>query len=210
MRNVRIILLPLLFLPLIACQNNNENDEAELGAQNTRPIEVEQSVEYNEEERKSSAQISKRLVDLSTGVKGVKEATAVVLGRYAVVGIDVEDDLDRSRVSSIKYSVAEALQHDPYGANALVTADPDIYERVAEMGRQIRDGQPVGGILEELAAITGRLMPEFPAQINKKEPDPTRKNDKDMPERDENQLRNQQQKQGKSSPSEPNRIKEQD
>ncbi|WP_257350599.1 YhcN/YlaJ family sporulation lipoprotein [Pseudalkalibacillus decolorationis] len=208
MRKVRIFVLPLLFITLLGCQNNQ--DEAELGTENSKRIEVKQSVEYNKQERKSSAQISKRLVELSTGVKGVKEASAVVLGKYAVVGIDVEDDLDRSRVSSIKYSVAEALQHDPYGANAVVTADPDIYERLGEMGRQIRNGQPIGGILEELAAITGRLMPEIPGQINKKEPDPTRKNDKDISEQKENKLRDQQQKQGKTTPADPNRIKEQD
>ncbi|WP_414703635.1 YhcN/YlaJ family sporulation lipoprotein [Pseudalkalibacillus sp. SCS-8] len=191
---------------LISCQNEPQDETI---ADDTKPIEVRQSVEYNQEERKSSRQISKRLVDLATKVPDVKDATAVVFGKYAIVGIDVDDNLDRSRVGSVKYSVAEALQNDPYGANAAITADPDLFSRIREMGRQIGEGKPVAGILEELAAITGRLIPEVPGQINKKEPDPIRKNDKNLPQDRENDLQNQQEKQGKSTPSEPDRVKEQ-
>jgi YhcN/YlaJ family sporulation lipoprotein len=191
---------------LISCQNNQHDESI---TDETKPITVKQSVEYNKEERKSSRQISKRLVDLATKVPDVKDATAVVIGKYAIVGIDVDDNLDRSRVGSIKYSVAEALQHDPYGASAAITADPDIFTRLQEMGKQIGEGKPVSGIMEELAAIAGRLIPEIPGQINKKEPDPIRKNDKNMPQKEEDELQNQQEKQGKSSPNEPDRVKEQ-
>src|SRR5699024_11699221 len=55
------------------------------------------------------------LANVAGDVPNVKDATAVVAGPYAVVGIDVDKDLDRSRVGTIKYSVTEALQHDPYG-----------------------------------------------------------------------------------------------
>ena len=41
---------------------------------------------------------------------GVNDATAVVVGKYAIVGIDVKAKLDRTRVESIKYSVAESLK----------------------------------------------------------------------------------------------------
>ena len=40
----------------------------------------------------------------------VNDATAVVVGKYAIVGIDVKAKLDRTRVESIKYSVAESLK----------------------------------------------------------------------------------------------------
>ncbi len=206
MRNIPCLLILSSFLILISCQNNQQDESI---ANDAKPIEVRQSVEYNKEERKSSRQISKRLVELSMKVPDVKDATAVVVGKYAIVGIDVDDNLDRSRVGSIKYSVAEALQHDPYGANAAITADPDIFTRLQEMGKQIAEGKPIGGIMEELAAIAGRLIPEIPGQLNKKEPDPIRKNDKNLPQNKENELQNQQEKQGKSKPSDPDRVKEQ-
>jgi YhcN/YlaJ family sporulation lipoprotein len=75
--------------------------------------------------------VAERLAELATEVQGVNHANAVVAGRYAVVGINVDEDLDRSRVGTIKYSVAEALKADPLGAYAVVTADPDIQQRRA-------------------------------------------------------------------------------
>ncbi|RCK10892.1 hypothetical protein DT075_23010 [Bacillus licheniformis] len=54
------------------------------------------------------------------------------------------------------------MQNDPYGANAAVVADPDTVNRLRAMGREIQAGRPVKGILDELAAIVGRVLPEVP------------------------------------------------
>src|SRR5699024_8421603 len=84
-----------------------------------------------------------------------------------VVGIDVDKDLDRSRVGTIKYSVTEALQHDPYGKTAVVVADADVMERLRGMGNKISKGHPVQGVVDELSAIVGRYMPDFPIKEDK-------------------------------------------
>ena len=73
----------------------------------------------------------------SSKCAGVNDATAVVVGKYAIVGIDVKAKLDRTRVESIKYSVAESLKNDP-DANAVVVADVDTYERLKQIGKQIK------------------------------------------------------------------------
>ncbi len=118
-----------------------------------------------EVDRKTGQEVSKHLVDLVTGIPKVKDATAVVVGNYAIVGIDVDSNIDRSEVGSIKYAVAESLKNDPHGANALVIADPDLYARVKEVAKDIKDGRPIQGIMNELADISGRLIPEIPADI---------------------------------------------
>lgn len=125
--------------------------------------EVKQSVD-RPDRNPSNREIAKRLVTLANDVPGVRGATAIVAGDYAVVGIDVDKDLDRSRVGTIKYSVAQALKNDPYGANAAVTSDPDIVQRLKNMGNKIRRGQPLSGVANELAAIVERIVPEVPQQ----------------------------------------------
>ena len=55
------------------------------------------------------------------------------LGRYAIVGIDVNSKIERSQVGSIKYSVAESLKKDPHGARAVVVADADTMQRLKEI-----------------------------------------------------------------------------
>ncbi|ABS22183.1 YhcN/YlaJ family sporulation lipoprotein [Bacillus cytotoxicus] len=142
---------------------------------------------------KPNEKVADHLASLAASIPGVRDATAVVIGKYAVVGIDVKAKLDRSRVESIKYSVAESLKHDPKGANAVVVADVDTYERLKQMGNQIRHGKAGEGILDELAAIVGRVMPQVPNDmIENKETDPIKDNDKQLPKNEENELKKEQ------------------
>lgn len=103
-----------------------------------------------------------RLENLVKQVDGVKGAHCVVLGNTAIVGIDVDSKLERARVGTIKYTVAEALRKDPDGANAIVTADVDMSQRLTEIGKKIREGHPVSGFATELADIIGRVVPQIP------------------------------------------------
>jgi YhcN/YlaJ family sporulation lipoprotein len=142
---------------LVGCGNQN----ADMQQQNNAVHEVKQSV--NEPAKKlNGREISKRLVGIATDIPGVNHATAVVAGDYAVVGIDVDKNLDQTRVGSIKNAVANALKNDPYGANAVVTSDPDIYQRLRNIAKHIRNGKPASGIAEELSAIVERIVPEVP------------------------------------------------
>src|SRR5699024_2457091 len=86
--------------------------------------------------------IATHLANVASDVPNVHDAAAIVAGPYAVVGIDVDGTLDRSRVGTIKYTVSEALQHDPYGKTAVVIADADIMERIRSMRQNIQDGYP--------------------------------------------------------------------
>ena len=118
-----------------------------------------------------------RLVQLATRVPNVTDATAVVMGKWAVVWIDVNAHLDRPEVGVIKYTVAEALKEDPQGAAALVTADPDSVQRLREMAADFRNGRPVAGAAEELADIVGRIIPQAPRDVQRREETPNRQNE---------------------------------
>ena len=87
--------------------------------------------------------------------------------------------MDRSEVGSIKYSVAESLKNDPHGARAIIIADPDINARLKEIGEDIQRGEPIEGIMNELADIAGRVIPEVPADIK----DPVQTKSVDDPKR---------------------------
>ena len=156
---VYLVLIISLFL-LFGC--NNRDDDV---AQNQNNIVNVKNSTIQNVDKQTGQQISKHLADLATSIPKVNDATAVVLGRFALVGIDVNQDLDRSEVGSIKYSVAESLKNDPHGARAIVIADPDINARLKEIGEDIQRGEPIEGIMNELADIAGRVIPEIPADI---------------------------------------------
>ena len=169
---------------LIGCQQQQEESLPEQSNQNST-IQVKNSDPVKREEY-SNQQIAERLANLAGNVPNVNDATAIVAGPYTVVGIDVDKDLDRSRVGTIKYSVAEALYHDPYGKTAVVVADADATERIRAMGEKIGQGHPIQGVVDEVAAIVGRYMPELP--INDNQPEEPDQNKEVIPEDKESDL----------------------
>jgi len=116
-------------------------------------------------DRSNAAEVASHLEALARSVHGVKGANCVVFGKYAIVGIDVDAKMERSRVGTVKYAVAEAFRKDPYGIDALVTADIDMAQRLREIRTDAVKGRPVAGFAEELADIVGRLIPQVPRDI---------------------------------------------
>ncbi len=173
------ITLSLIFL-LVGCQSKNASPAKDASPGPNQTISETQRVRQtqpNPDRDQSSQAIANRLVKIATSVPHVKGATAVVFGKYTLVGIDLDPHLDRGRVGTVKYSVAQALQEDPQGAQALVTADVDLTERLRDVLEDIQNGRPVAGILEELADITNRIVPQPSHETEKKEQAPTRQNE---------------------------------
>lgn len=185
----KLLLCLLSILFLFGCLQNNatENNTKQKGLADKQTEDI-----------KSGKEIAEHLTNLVTRVPEVNDATTVVIGDLAVIGVDVNAELDRSEVGTVKYSVAEAIQSDPYGAHAFVTADVDTISRLKEMRKEIEAGHPVAGIMDELAAIVGRLMPVTPGEEHKKSaPKPTNENDEKINNKQKNDLENIQEKQGK-------------
>lgn len=162
---MRIVFLVVCMFLITGCSQNNSERALPTEKQDNRYVQVKNSSQ-SEQQSLSNKEIANHLANIASGVPDVNNARAIVAGPYAVVGIDVDKDLDRSRVGTIKYSVSEALYHDPYGKTAVVVADGDVTERIRNMGDKINQGYPVQGIVDELAGIVSRYMPDFPTPEN--------------------------------------------
>ncbi|MGE6378274.1 YhcN/YlaJ family sporulation lipoprotein [Peribacillus muralis] len=181
----KIFLSLAAMLLMTGCSMNNKNQASENHAKN-HITKVHNST-IQEADRETGQQTAKRLTGLAKSIPEVNGATAVVLGKYAIVGIDIDQDIERSQVGTIKYSVGEALKHDPNGASAIIVADPDLNERIREVAKDIKGGKPVRGILNELADITSRVIPEVPGDILT--PTPSKTIDKEKDKLNDNQER---------------------
>lgn len=161
---------------LVGCQPANKppaNESAPPPDAGPQRIRVDQTAPNNRHTNRNQA-VAERMVRIATSIPQVQNATAVVAGKYTIVGIDVDPTLDRGRVGTIKYSVAQALHEDPQGRNALVTADIDLVQRLRELADDMRAGRPAAGIAEELAEIAGRIMPQPSKEVPKQEQRPSR------------------------------------
>ena len=163
-------------LILSACSQKNEPPADNASPSPNQPpqtVKVRQTAP-NEKKDQSSQAVANRLVTIAQNVPNVKGASAIVLGKYTIVGVDLDPTLDRGRTGTIKYTVAQALKEDPQGANALVTADPDITQRIRELNEDLQNGRPVQGVMEELAEIAARIVPQPSRETEKNEQTPSK------------------------------------
>ncbi|MEH6942601.1 YhcN/YlaJ family sporulation lipoprotein [Bacillus sp. JJ722] len=188
-----MIKLRLMFLTMLliagGCQMNDANTDKNDAQVNEQQV---QNVK-NEINSKDNQEIANRLEKATLEVPHVKAANAIVLGDYVFVAVDVDENIDRSQVGSIKYSVSERLKNDPYGKKAVIVADPDIVARLKEVGEDIKAGEPISGIMNELSDIAARVIPEIPEENMP----PADTNDKtnQMPAKDQKELQKEQQDQ---------------
>ncbi|MCR2820857.1 YhcN/YlaJ family sporulation lipoprotein [Lederbergia panacisoli] len=196
MRQAIFIIFLMLFIS--ACSNNNGqsnyNNNSDVIPQGVSVknshVDINKNNNFTDEER------ANHLANLAAGVPNVNGATAVVLGNVAVVGIDVDANVDRAKVGTIKYSVSESLKHDPHGAGAVVVADPDINARLQEIRSDMRAGKPVQGIMNELSDIVGRIVPDSPAPEMGKNPEKAvKKPKKQMNNKNDRELEKEQERQ---------------
>ncbi|HLR80334.1 MAG TPA: YhcN/YlaJ family sporulation lipoprotein [Bacillota bacterium] len=181
----RVVLCIGSFFLIVGCQQDNREQALDEQKADHRLIQVENTDQENEQSV-TNEEISDHLASIAKSVPDVNDAISIVAGPYAVVGIDVDKDLDRSRVGTIKYSVIEALQNDPYGKTAVVIADGDVNERIRRMQDKINQGYPIQGVVDELAAIVGRYMPTFPVPKDRPvEPD---QNKQTIPQKEQQDL----------------------
>lgn len=159
----KVVVLALAIAIIGGCSRAPRN-EASPSPDGQNRIKVQQTVPAKPE-ISNRQEVTDRLEKLAAGIPQVRSARCVILGNTAIVGINVDPMLDRSRVDVVKYSVAEALRKDPYGVHAFVTADIDMAGRIAEIREAIRQGRPIAGFAEELADMIGRIVPQIPKDI---------------------------------------------
>lgn len=182
MRKLSIVLVILVLFITIGCQGDNKppaNEAAPPNKEIKKTERVKQTAPDPKRDQDAN-EVAHRLAKLAIREPQVNDATVIVFGNYAIVGIDVEATLDRSRVGTIKYSVAEALKDDPMGKNALVTSDPDLVQRLREINEDLQKGRPIKGFAEELSDIVARIIPQAPKEVPKREEPPTKENQEDI------------------------------
>ncbi|WP_019242450.1 MULTISPECIES: YhcN/YlaJ family sporulation lipoprotein [Bacillus] len=181
----------LMFLTLLliagGCQmhdkNTDNNTDNNANNQNNQ-VENRSNNNLTTEEGKKAAT---RLEQLAKEVPNVKNAQAVVLGNYAIVAIDVDENLDRTQIGSIKYTVSESFQNEPYGKNALIVADPDVKARLRDVANDIQAGKPISGILNELSEIASRIIPSVPDSDKTNQNPPSNQEEKNIEQKQQNQ-----------------------
>lgn len=170
----KLLVYLLLIAVMTGCSKSPQNGSASSPSSNQDRVQTQQ-IAPPKLEIKDARAVADRLEQLATSIPDVQSAHCVVFGNTAVVGINVKQEMDRAKVGTVKYSVAEALRKDPYGVNAIVTADMDLDQRLRDIRGNVKNGKPITGFAEQMADIIGRIIPQLPRDIQSTPKDPASK-----------------------------------
>jgi len=105
--------------------------------------------------------IAVKLAAEAEKVAGVRDATVVLSGTNAYVGLDLDRNIQGKTTDQVKEEAARRVKKaDRRLTDVYVSTDADTVTRIREVARGIAEGRPVSGFSRELAEIGRRLLPE--------------------------------------------------
>jgi len=93
-------------------------------------------------------------------LKEVKNTTVLLSGNTAIIGVEIDRNVQGQMTDDLKNKIIKAVK-DADGSirNVSVTANPDLFTRISNIEKDIRDGRPISGFAEEFQEILRRINP---------------------------------------------------
>lgn len=93
-------------------------------------------------------------------VKGVKDATVVISGNTAYVGLDLDNNTNTVNNTNIKNTVTQQIRASNTNINTVyVSTETGFMDRLRDVGTGIRGGRPISGFTTELRDMVRRINP---------------------------------------------------
>ncbi|SMB92407.1 sporulation lipoprotein, YhcN/YlaJ family [Desulfonispora thiosulfatigenes DSM 11270] len=92
----------------------------------------------------------------------VNTATLVLANNIAYCGIDLQANLPAERAKVVKNEVSKMIKKQKPEINTVyVTEDADTYTRLQVIAKDIENGKPISGFLNELKNVFNRITPSM-------------------------------------------------
>lgn len=109
---------------------------------------------------RESNRIAEQLAEEATKVEGVKSASVVITNKTAIVGLNLEANIEGDKTEDIKQEVTNRLKQANKNIETVsISTDADTVTRIREIARGVAEGRPVSEFAKELSEITRRITP---------------------------------------------------
>lgn len=92
-------------------------------------------------------------------IPGVKNAHVVVVGNVAMVGANLEANVEKGKTEQIRERAAKVAKADPRIVRTVVETDPDTVKRISNMAKGVRDGRPISEFFDQITEMFNRAKP---------------------------------------------------
>ncbi|MCY9669571.1 YhcN/YlaJ family sporulation lipoprotein [Paenibacillus alginolyticus] len=152
-----VIALTFVVLPIVATGCTDNNEVRQQGNRTDRIDRIQQQTDTNPADNRIlvADQAAQKIVS----IPGVKQANVVVTQRNAYVAAVLDDgqsQLSREIEDQIASKVRET---DPTIQNVYVSTNPDFIDRINAYVRDVQEGRPVAGFVEEFNEMVQRIFP---------------------------------------------------
>jgi YhcN/YlaJ family sporulation lipoprotein len=114
----------------------------------------------NVDNNHSKTRLAERATDKVTNLAEVDAATVIVNDNNAYVAAKLDRSSPNELTSDIKDKIARAIKSvDEDIDNVYISVNPDFYNRMNAYSRDIRNGRPVSGFMDEFSDIIRRVFP---------------------------------------------------
>lgn len=143
--------------------NNIDRDNLPKTSTDTDRNMIPDSNRERSENHKQNRTEAKQLTDSITNkYPEVNSATLLFADRIAYIGIDLKADLPKERAKVMKTQVAKMIKKEkPRIETVYVTEDADTFTRLQVIAKDIENGKPLSGFLEELENTFSRITPSM-------------------------------------------------
>lgn len=105
---------------------------------------------------------ARKIADNVENLENVNNATVVITGNTAIIGVDINNNLEGKITDDLKEEIRKtAINTDKEVEKVSITADADLYTRIRNMSRDIQDGSPVSNFDDEIREILRRITPDM-------------------------------------------------
>lgn len=178
-KNISIVTLIILLvsLSIIACQPTEkpeDNNGDSYNDQNMNNNEDMNNEDMNNEdtgmgnENMNGNQMdnkSEMIADKLVEMQGVDDATVVISGNTAMVGVDISGTMEGNMTDKVKNDIKSKVREtDSNIKQVMVSASPDIFNRLDNIAQKINQGDAIEGFRDEINEIMKRMTPNGTAQ----------------------------------------------
>lgn len=110
--------------------------------------------------RNNNVALARKIADRVEDIEVVNRAYVLISGDMAIVGVDMDSNLEGQVTNALKQRIERAVKKvDNNIVNVGVTADPDLLTRIRNMFKDMDDGNPIEGFVDEFQEIFRRITP---------------------------------------------------
>ncbi|PTX64933.1 YhcN/YlaJ family sporulation lipoprotein [Melghirimyces profundicolus] len=149
-----------LVVTAVGCATQNRPEESRQRDMGTQQVRYQDRTDPGRTQVAQNMRVADNVAESVTRLDSVDSATVMVTDRTAYVGVMMEKDYNGRLTNKVKDQVSKRVRRvDPSIDRVFVSANPDFVKQLGDYARDVRNGRPVSGLMQQFSDLVERTFP---------------------------------------------------